>query len=554
VLLGGFICKIEINVLQTQNVSTEVPGTFHPYPHIHKFYPPSQAHLSPTRLTFVHMSQYRPLKVYNSLSGKKEPFQSITPEHVGMYVCGPTVYNDVHLGNCRTFVSFDVIYRYLLHLGYKVRYVRNITDVGHLTDDGVDRMAKGAKIAQLEPMEVAQRYTVGFHDMMRIFNTLPPSIEPRATGHIPEQIEMVEEILKKGLAYERNGSVYFNVPKFDAENPGVYGSVSGRILDDLYNETRELKNQGDKEHPADFAIWMKARPEDIMVWKSPWSVGFPGWHLECSAMSTKYLGKTFDIHGGGNDLKFPHHENEVAQNHGACGCHPANYWLHTNMLLLNSKKMSKSDGNTITPTELFTGDSPFVTKGYSPMVLRFFMLQAHYRSTLDITDEALQAAEKGYRKLMEINKILQSIPANAATSGSETDTDRAILAAIEEAFDGMDDDFNTAIAIASLNELGGYVHKLVNQQLEFSEVSPWVIERAKTALDDILKNILGLLDDAASGGDSGTLDGLMDLILDLRTTARANKDWTSSDKIRDGLNAAGITVKDGKDGSTWSKT
>lgn len=500
------------------------------------------------------MSQYRPLKVYNSLSGKKEPFQSITPEHVGMYVCGPTVYNDVHLGNCRTFVSFDVIYRYLLHLGYKVRYVRNITDVGHLTDDGVDRMAKGAKIAQLEPMEVAQRYTVGFHDMMRIFNTLPPSIEPRATGHIPDQIEMVEEILKKGLAYERNGSVYFNVPKFDAENPGVYGSVSGRILDDLYNETRELKSQGDKEHPADFAIWMKARPEDIMVWKSPWSVGFPGWHLECSAMSTKYLGKTFDIHGGGNDLKFPHHENEVAQNHGACGCHPANYWLHTNMLLLNSKKMSKSDGNTITPTELFTGDSPFVTKGYSPMALRFFMLQAHYRSTLDITDEALQAAEKGYRKLMEINKILQSIPANAATSGSETDTDRAILAAIEEAFDGMDDDFNTAIAIAALNELGGYVHKLVNQQLEFSEVSPWVIERAKTAVDDILKNIFGLLDDAASGGDSGTLDGLMDLILDLRATARANKDWTSSDKIRDGLNAAGVTVKDGKEGSTWSKT
>lgn len=499
------------------------------------------------------MSNFRPLKVYNSLSGKKEVFEPITPGHVGMYVCGPTVYSDVHLGNCRTFVSFDVIYRYLLHLGYKVRYVRNITDVGHLTDDGVDRMAKGAKVAQLEPMEVAQRYTVGFRDMMRVFNTLPPSIEPIATGHIPEQIEMVEEILAKGYAYERNGSVYFNVPKFDAENPGVYGAVSGRILDDLYNETRELKNQGDKAHPADFAIWMKARPEDIMVWKSPWSVGFPGWHLECSAMSTKYLGKTFDIHGGGNDLKFPHHENEVAQNHSACGCHPAHYWLHTNMLLLNSKKMSKSDGNTITPTELFTGDSPFVTKGYSPMALRFFMLQAHYRSTLDITDDALLAAEKGYRKLMEINKILQGLPANAATSGSETETDRGILACVEQAFDGMDDDFNTAIAIASVNELGSYIHKLVNQQLPFSEVSPWVIERAKAAVNDLIINVFALMDDTETGGDSSTLEGLMALILDLRSVARTNKDWTSSDKIRDGLSAVGITVKDGKEGTTWGK-
>jgi cysteinyl-tRNA synthetase len=500
------------------------------------------------------MNQEQNLKIYNSLSGKKEQFTPITPGYVGMYVCGPTVYNDVHLGNCRTFTSFDVIYRYLLHCGFKVRYVRNITDVGHLTDDGEDRMAKGAKVAQLEPMEVAQRYTVGFHDMMRVFNNLTPSIEPRATGHIPEQIEMVQEILNRGLAYEQNGSVYFNVPKFAESFPGVYGSVSGRVLDDLYQETRALKNQDEKAHPADFAIWMKARPEDIMVWKSPWSIGFPGWHLECSAMSTKYLGSNFDIHGGGNDLKFPHHENEIAQNHGACGCHPANYWLHANMLLLNGKKMSKSDGNTITPVQLFTGESSFVSKGYSPMVVRFFMLQAHYRSTLDITDEGLQAAEKGYRKLMEFNKLLQSIPSNTTTATAETDTDRAILDCIQNAFEGMNDDFNTAIAIAALNDLSSYINKLANQQLAPSEISPWVLERAKTAVYDLITNVFGLLDDTSGGGnEDNTIDGLMGLILELRASARANKDWPTSDKIRDALTEIGIAVKDGKEGASWSK-
>jgi len=499
------------------------------------------------------MNQEQNLKIYNSLSGKKELFTPITPGYIGMYVCGPTVYNDVHLGNCRTFTSFDVIYRYLLHCGYKVRYVRNITDVGHLTDDGEDRMAKGAKIAQLEPMEVAQRYTVGFHDMMRVFNILPPSIEPRATGHIPEQIEMVQEILNRGLAYEQNGSVYFNVPKFAETFPGVYGSVSGRVLDDLYQETRELKNQDEKAHPADFAIWMKARPEDIMVWKSPWSTGFPGWHLECSAMSTKYLGTNFDIHGGGNDLKFPHHENEIAQNHGACGCHPANYWLHANMLLLNGKKMSKSDGNTITPVQLFTGESPFVSKGYSPMVVRFFMLQAHYRSTLDITDKGLQAAEKGYKKLMEFNKLLQSIPPHTATAASETDTDRAILDCIQNAFEGMNDDFNTAIAIAALNELSTYINKLSNLQLAPSEISPWVLERAKAAVNDLITNVFGLFDDASTGGkEDNTIEGLMSLILELRAAARSNKDWPTSDKIRDALTEIGIAVKDGKEGASWS--
>jgi cysteinyl-tRNA synthetase len=500
------------------------------------------------------MNEQRALKIYNTLTGKKDLFEPLVPGHIGMYVCGPTVYNDAHLGNCRTYVSFDVIHRYFRLLGYKVRYVRNITDVGHLTDDGEDRMAKGSKLAQLEPMEVAQKYTLGFHDMMRILNTLPPSIEPRATGHIPEQIEMVEEILKRGLAYVRNGSVYFNVPKFAAEAPGIYGSVSGRVLDDLYSETRELKSQDEKDHPADFAIWMKARPEDLMVWNSPWSVGFPGWHLECSAMSTKYLGKTFDIHGGGNDLKFPHHENEVAQNHGACGCSPARLWMHTNMLLLNNKKMSKSDGNTISPAELFSGDSPHTSKAYSPMVVRFFMLMAHYRSTLDITDGALQAAEKGYKKLMETNKVLQNLPVDArAFDGSESEHDRAILALMEEAYNGMDDDFNTAIAIAALNEIGAYAHKVANQQLPADAIAPWVLEKMKVTFNTFIFDILGLKDDTSEAGDDGTVDGLMALILDIRHQARAQKDFATSDKIRDALAAVGIQVKDGKEGVSWAK-
>ncbi len=496
----------------------------------------------------------RNLKLYNSLSGQKEVFTPLVEGYVGMYVCGPTVYSAVHLGNCRTFVSFDIIYRYLLALGYRVRYVRNITDVGHLTDDGEDRMAKGAKVAKLEPMEVAQRYTVGFHNMMQRFNTLPPSIEPRATGHILEQIEMVQAIISRGYGYERNGSVYFNTRKFDQENPGVYGGLSGRVLEELIAESREnLKSQDEKDHPADFAIWMKARPEDIMIWNSPWSVGFPGWHLECSAMSTKYLGKTFDIHGGGNDLKFPHHENEVAQNHGACNCAPARYWLHTNMLLLNGKKMSKSDGNTITPVELFSGESPFVSKGYSPMAVKFFMLQAHYRSTLDITDDGLAAAEKNYRRVMETQKILQNLPVSAsAYDGSESDLDRAVLQSIDDAYAGMDDDFNTAMAIAALNEMGAYVHKLVNKQLE-GDLSPWVIERLKTTYAHFLNDIFALQDDTAAAGDNSTVDGLMALVLDIRAQARAQKDWPTSDKIRDGLAAAGIAVKDGKEGTVWSK-
>ena len=498
------------------------------------------------------MNREHNLRLHNSLSGEKEEFKPIHEGYVGLYVCGPTVYSDVHLGNCRTFVSFDIIYRYLMHCGYRVRYVRNITDVGHLTDDGEDRMAKGARVAQLEPMEVAQKYTVGFHDMMKIFNTLPPSIEPRATGHIPEQIQMVEDIVKNGYGYEVNGSVYFDTLKFAQENENSYGQLSGNSLEDMMAETRELKSQDDKKNSTDFAIWMKARPEDIMVWESPWSTGFPGWHLECSAMSTKYLGKSFDIHGGGNDLKFPHHENEIAQNMGACSCAPANYWLHANMLLLNGRKMSKSEGNTITPFQLFTGESKWISKGYDPMVVKFFMLMAHYRSTLDITDDGLLAAEKGYRRLMEINKQLQSLNPDVY-DGSESDTDREVLKLIDNAYAGMDDDFNTAITLASLNEMGTIVNKLVNKQIPAGEVSPWVVERLKTVFNTFMFDIFGLQDETGGGNETETVSGLMELILAIRTKARQDKNWDTSDLIRDSLGALGIQVKDGKEGSSWTK-
>ncbi|MEY4904866.1 MAG: cysteinyl-tRNA synthetase [Bacteroidota bacterium] len=492
------------------------------------------------------------LKIYNSLTKQKELFTPINEGHIGLYVCGPTVYNNVHLGNCRTFTSFDVIYRYLLHLDYKVRYVRNITDVGHLTgdsDEGEDKMLARARTERLEPMEVAQKYTVGFHDMMRIFNTLPPNIEPRATGHIPEQIEMVEAIIKNGYGYERNGSVYFDTVKF-AKETNVYGGLSGRVIEELLVETRDnLKNQDEKNHPSDFAIWMKAAPEHLMHWNSPWSVGFPGWHLECSAMSTKYLGKTFDIHGGGNDLKFPHHENEVAQNHGACGCSPANYWMHANMLLLNGKKMSKSDGNSITPDELFSGKSEHITKSYSPMALRFFMLQCHYRSTLDLTDDALQAAEKGYRRLMEAKKTLKSL----TTTGVAGSLDKEINTLIDTAFEDMSDDFNTPKALASVFELVTKINSIKAGHLSIHELSAETLARLTTTFDQLIHDIFGLLDETQAGGDGGTVEGLMELILQLRQNARTNKDWGTSDQIRNALTALNIQVKDSKEGTNWVK-
>ncbi|MFK7772222.1 MAG: cysteine--tRNA ligase [Saprospiraceae bacterium] len=492
------------------------------------------------------------LYIQNSLTRQKELFQPITEGFIGMYVCGPTVYSDVHIGNCRTFTSFDVIYRYLNYLGYQVRYVRNITDVGHLTDEGEDKMSKGAKLAKLEPMEVAQKYTVGFHEMMKCFNTLPPSIEPRATAHIIEQIDMVQQIIDNGLAYEANGSVYFDTIKF-AEEQKVYGKLSGRKIEDLLVETRDgLKNQSEKKHPSDFAIWMKASDEHILRWESPWSVGFPGWHLECSAMSTKYLGKTFDIHGGGNDLKFPHHENEIAQNHGACGCQPANYWIHTNMLEMNGKKMSKTDGNTITPQQLFSGDSPHITQAYSPMVVKFFMLQAHYGSTLDITDKGLQDAEKGYRRLMEANALLQKME---STNGSASELDTEINDLMDKAFQQMSDDFNTPMSMARLFELVTKINGLNAGHLSLNDLTAETLERLKTTFRSFIYDIFGLLDEKIGGGEgSGVADGLMQLIIELRQNARENKDWGTSDKIRDSLKELEIQVKDGKDGTTWSKS
>lgn len=487
------------------------------------------------------------LIIYNSLSRQKEIFTPIHEGHVGMYVCGPTVYNDVHLGNCRTFISFDIIYRYLTYNGYKVRYVRNITDVGHLLDDGEDRMSKGARLDNLEPMEVAQKYTNGFHDIMRVFNTLSPSIEPRATGHILEQIEMVSEILNNGLAYEKNGSVYFDTLKY-AEKTGDYGKLSGRVIEELLSETRDnLKNQDEKNHPSDFAIWMKASDEHIMKWNSPWSVGFPGWHLECSAMSTKYLGKKFDIHGGGNDLKFPHHENEIAQNVGACNCQPANYWLHTNMLLMNGKKMSKSDGNTISPQELFTGASEHVSKGYHPMVVRFFMLQSHYRSTNDLTDEGLQAAEKGFKRIMEAYKSIHTLNSEIKNNAP---LDQKVDEIIRGAFDDMNDDFNTPRVLARLFELVTIINSLKEGQMKMSEVSIDTLEKIKSTLYTILFEIFGLMDESET--NAGPVDGLMQLVIELRQLARTNKDWPTSDKIRDSLSDLNIQIKDGKEGSSWS--
>jgi cysteinyl-tRNA synthetase len=495
------------------------------------------------------------LHVYNSLTRQKELFIPETPGFIGMYVCGPTVYNDVHLGNCRTFVSFDIMYRYLQSIGYQVRYIRNITDVGHLLDDGEDRMSKGARMEKKEPMEVAQKYTVGFHHMMRIFRTLPPSIEPRATGHIPEQIEMVATILSNGLAYIKNGSVYFDTQKY-LEQKGDYGILSGRKIEELLSETRDnLKNQSEKNHPGDFAIWMKASEEHIMRWNSPWGVGFPGWHLECSAMSLKYLGKVFDIHGGGNDLKFPHHENEIAQNMGSCQCKGAKYWLHTNMLLLNGKKMSKSDGNTISPEQLFSGNSEHISKSYAPMVVKFFMLQCHYRSTLDLTDEALLAAEKGYKRLMEAFKWVQKVkhPGTNGDFGQDAD----IKALIEAAHADMADDFNTPKALSRLFELVNKLNALKDRHLGWDQISPQSFEEIKNTFSLFLKDLFAVEDEgitfASENQDLHLMDGLLQLIIQMRNDARVRKDWSTADLIRNSLKDHLIELKDGKEGTFWQR-
>lgn len=481
------------------------------------------------------------LYIYNSHSGKKELFRSIAPNFVGLYVCGPTVYNYVHLGNCRTFISFDLVYRYLLHLGYKVRYVRNITDVGHLendADEGEDKIAKKARLEQIEPMEIVQKYSLDFHSVLQKFNNLPPSIEPTATGHIIEQIEMIKTIIDNGYGYEVNGSVYFDVNKYNEHFP--YGELSGRKIEDLIAGTRDLDGQDEKRNPLDFALWKNASPEHIMKWPSPWGIGFPGWHLECSAMSTKYLGEQFDIHGGGMDLKFPHHECEIAQGCASTGKAPVNYWMHGNMLTLNGKKMSKSTGNTLLPSELFTGDNDLLEKGYDPMVVRFFTMQAHYRSTLDFTSEALNAAEKGYEKLMDAVKDLENLP---TSSNSTID----VAGLVSSYYDAMNDDFNAPILVANLFETVKAINTIKEGK---ATIIPTDLEVLTKEMNAFVFDVLGLAP-LTSAADNSKLEGVMDLVLNLRQQARENKDWGTSDKIRDGLAAAGLVVKDGKDGTTW---
>ncbi|MDO5523891.1 MAG: cysteine--tRNA ligase [Bacteroidia bacterium] len=486
------------------------------------------------------MSQ--PLVIYNTLSRKKELFEPINPPFVGMYVCGPTVYSDVHLGNCRTFISFDLIYRYLLHIGYKVRYVRNITDAGHLegdNDEGDDKFAKKAKLEQLEPMEIVQKYTLGFHEILRIFNTLPPSIEPTATGHIVEQIEMIKEILAAGFAYEINGTVYFDVEKYSKEYS--YGVLTNRKLEDLLEGTRELSGQDQKKGRLDFALWIKAKPETLMQWPSPWGWGFPGWHIECSAMSAKYLGATFDIHGGGMDLQATHHTNEIAQSQACNHTRPVKYWVHTNMLTVNGARMSKTAGNGFLPNELFTGAHPVLERGYSPMSVRFFMAQSHYRSTLDFSNEALQAAEKGYVKLMESMKRISKIEP-AAKSSVNIDEIR------ENCYAAMNDDFNSPVLIAHLFE----AVRVINSAVDKTEtLNASDIETLKSLMQTFVFDVLGLIDESEANAGGEVINGLMSLIIDIRKTARENKDWATSDKIRDELKAAGVEIKDTKDGVEW---
>ena len=491
------------------------------------------------------MSLYKTqqLKVYNSLSGKKEAFQPINDGYVGMYVCGPTVYSNVHLGNCRTFMSFDMIFRYLRHLGFKVRYVRNITDAGHLEDDageGEDKIAKKARLEKLEPMEVVQRYTVDFHNILQKFNFLPPSIEPTATGHIIEQIEIIKEILEKGFAYEKNGSVYFDVSKFNETHE--YGKLSGRKLEDMIASTRELAAQEEKNSPQDFALWKRAEPQHIMRWPSPWGDGFPGWHLECTAMSTKYLGDTFDIHGGGMDLKFPHHECEIAQAEACNDQTPVKYWLHANMLTLNGKKMAKSTGNNILPNEIFSGENDILSKAFAPTVVRFFMMQAHYTSILDLSNEALLASEKGYLRLMEAMEQLSGL----ATSNSSSYDFEAWQ---QKCYDAMNDDFNTPILIANLFEAVKQINLIKEGKATLTTADKQLLENT---LNTFVFDVLGLEHATAQGQDSDQLSGVVNLLIQLRNEARANRDFTTSDKIRDELAELGIQLKDGKEGTTFS--
>src|SRR5258708_6243737 len=493
------------------------------------------------------------LKVHNSYTRQKEEFTPLTPGHVGMYVCGPTVSGESHLGHARPFITFDFIYRYLLHLGYKVRYVRNITDAGHFEEEGreaEDKIAKKAVVEKLEPMELVQKYTNLFHWAMHQFNNLEPNIEPTATGHIVEQIVMIEKIIREGYAYETNGSVYFDVKKYAARYP--YGKLSGRILDDLLETTRELEGQEEKHNRHDFALWKAAPPEHIMRWKSPWGHGFPGWHIECSAMSTKYLGEQFEMHGGGMDLQFPHHESEIAQS-TICNKHiPARYLLHHNMITLNGKKMGKSYGNQIRLTEKFSGSHPILTQAYSPITIRFFILQTHYRSTLDFSNEALQAAEKGLKRLWEAYDLLkkmeidESLGNGSPSTASDPGLDDQVRKLLHDLDEYMNDDFNTAQVLANIFELVPVINSLKGGQIKRDAISPATIQLMKRYFTDYLENILGLKGESL--GDDNKLTGVVDLLIDIRRDARSRKDYATSDKIRNQLLQLGIVLKDEKDG------
>lgn len=483
------------------------------------------------------------LHIYNTLTGQKELFVPIVPNRVGIYVCGPTLYSDPHMGNLRTFINFDMIYRYFLHLGYQVKYVRNITDCGHITNSrGVseDAIGKAAKLEQVQSLEIVYKYNLVFQELQRIYNLLPPSIEPTATAHIQEQIEIIEKILENGYAYVTNGSVYFDVRAYNEQYP--YGVISGRKLDELQEDTRDLNAQDEKRYFADFALWKKATPEDMQIWRSPWGDGNPGWHIECTAMSTKYLGEHFDIHGGGMDLKFPHHENEVAQSCGSYGVNPANYWLHANMLNVNGQKMSKSLGNSFLPKEIVEGSTTIFSKPFSVQVIRFFMMMGHYRSDLDFSNEALLAAERGYLRLQEaFLKVEQLSPSSTSSVSDE------LQAVVSRSDDAMNDDFNTARLIAEFFELATMINKIDSGDYKATAEN---IQAIQQHIESYFVQVLGI-DYRTTTAQTQAMNHLMDLVLDMRRDARERKDYSTSDKIRDYLTQAGIELKDGKEGTTW---
>ncbi|MEM9337383.1 MAG: cysteine--tRNA ligase [Bacteroidota bacterium] len=485
------------------------------------------------------------LKVFNSLTRKKEVFEPLNPPYVGMYVCGPTVYSNVHLGNVRTFLSFDVINRYLRFIGYKVRYVRNITDVGHLLDSGEDKISKKAKLENLEPMEIVQMYANDFHDVMNLFNAIPPDIEPSATGHLMEQVVMINKLIDNGVAYESNGSVYFDVEAYNEKYP--YGVLSGRKVEDLISDTRDLDGQDDKKSPLDFALWKNAAPEHIMRWDTQWGSGFPGWHLECSVMSTKYLGEEFDIHGGGMDLKFPHHECEIAQNKGTHGHGGAKYWLHTNMLTVNGQKMSKSLGNSFLPRELISGEHELLNRGYSPMTIRFFMLQSHYASTLDFSNEALEAARKGYVRLVNGLRLIKEMEWKEDEGQLDEKQEQQINKYCDNCYYAMNDDFNTALTIGHLFNLVKKINSLHTGQLKFGAIGKVSFDRIKAIFVGFTEEVLGLKIET-----DVNYQQLIKTILKEYEQAKFNRDFKKVDQLRADLKAEGIIVKDMKEHIEWA--